>query len=225
MIELTDICKSYPQPGGGEISVLRAVSLTVRPGEAVVITGPSGSGKSTLLNIIGALDRPTSGTVRLNGVDLTGSSEQELTRLRNRSIGFVFQLHHLLPQCTVLENVLLPTLPRVPESSSQAFVERATSLLEKVGLGSRMDHRPAQLSGGECQRAAVARSLINTPDLVLADEPTGSLDGDSANQLAELLIELNRTEGTTLITVTHSEVLAAKMSRHLKLREGRLCPA
>lgn len=224
MIELFDVTKSYPQPGGGEITVLKAVNLSVQKGESLVITGPSGSGKSTLLNIIGALDRPSSGTVKLEGRELSTSSEQQLTRLRNRRIGFVFQLHHLLPQCTVIENVLLPTLPLQSKSSAIMFAERAESLLEKVGLASRSDYRPGQLSGGECQRVAVARSLINSPDLVLADEPTGSLDGGTADQLAQLLIDLNRTEETTLVVVTHSELLAEKMSRHLRLHEGRLAP-
>jgi ABC-type lipoprotein export system ATPase subunit len=224
MIELNEISKTYPQPGGSEIPVLRGVSMTVQAGESLVVTGPSGSGKSTLLNIIGALDRPSSGTVKLDGKDLTVLPEKELARLRNRRIGFVFQLHHLLPQCTVLENVLLPTLPLQRGSGREALVERAGTLLEKVGLAARSHHRPGQLSGGECQRVAVARSLINSPALVLADEPTGSLDGDNADQLSRLLIDLNQSEGVTLIVVTHSEELAGKMGRRLRLREGKLTP-
>jgi ABC-type lipoprotein export system ATPase subunit len=224
MIELTDISKTYPQPGGGEIPVLQGISLTVAEGESLVITGPSGSGKSTLLNIIGTLDRPTAGTVRLDGENLTGLPDRELALLRNRRIGFVFQLHHLLPQCTVLENVLLPTLPLQRESDQRATLERAEMLLTRVGLASRRYHRPGQLSGGECQRAAVARSLINSPALVLADEPTGSLDGENAEVLARLLIDLNLSEGTTLIVVTHSEELARRMARRFRLREGRLAP-
>jgi len=222
MIELKEISKSYPQPGGGEIPILREISLRVQAGESMVVTGPSGSGKSTLLNIIGALDRPSSGTIRFDGKDLSGLSERELARLRNRYIGFVFQLHHLLPQCTVLENVLLPTLPLQRESTRGGFSERASMLLKKVGLAERSHHRPGQLSGGECQRVAVARSLINAPALVLADEPTGSLDGENADQLAELLIDLNRDEGTTLIVVTHSEDLAARMARQYRLRDGTI---
>ncbi len=222
MIELKEISKSYPQPGGGEIPILREISLKVQAGESLVVTGPSGSGKSTLLNIIGALDRPSSGTVRFDGQELSDLTERQLARLRNRRIGFVFQLHHLLPQCTVLENVLLPTLPLQGESARAGFAERASMLLEKVGLAERCHHRPGQLSGGECQRVAVARSLINAPALVLADEPTGSLDGENAEQLAELLIELNKREGTTLIVVTHSEHLAGRMARRYRLRDGRL---
>lgn len=225
MIEVVNLSKTYPQPGGGNLPVLRGISLTVQPGESLVITGPSGSGKSTLLNIIGALDRPSAGTVQLDGRDLTGLSEQELATLRNRHIGFVFQLHHLLPQCSVLENVLLPTLPLQRESSGEEYAERAGLLLEKVGLASRRYHRPGQLSGGECQRVALARSLINAPGLVLADEPTGSLDAESAEILADLLVELNRSEGTTLIVVTHSEQLAGRMKRRFRLRKGKLYPA
>jgi len=222
MIELKEISKSYPQPGGGEIPILREISLKVQAGESLVVTGPSGSGKSTLLNIIGALDRPSSGTVRFDGQEFSDLDERELARLRNRRIGFVFQLHHLLPQCTVLENVLLPTLPLRGESARAGSAERASMLLEKVGLAERSHHRPGQLSGGECQRVAVARSLINAPALVLADEPTGSLDGENAEQLAELLIDLNKSEGTTLIVVTHSERLAGRMARCFGLRDGRL---
>ena len=222
MIELKEISKSYPQPGGGEIPILRQISLKVQAGESLVVTGPSGSGKSTLLNIIGALDRPSSGTVSFDGQELSDLTERELARLRNRRIGFVFQLHHLLPQCTVLENVLLPTLPLQGESARAGFAERASMLLEKVGLAGRSHHRPGQLSGGECQRVSVARSLINAPALVLADEPTGSLDGENAEQLAELLIDLNKSEGTTLIVVTHSEQLAGRMARCFGLRDGRL---
>jgi ABC-type lipoprotein export system ATPase subunit len=224
MIELIDVYKHYPQPGGGEIPVLNGIILSVEKGESLVITGPSGSGKSTLLNIIGALDRPSSGTVRLDGRDLSEFSDRALSGLRNRRIGFVFQLHHLLPQCTVLENVLLPTLPLQEKAARRRFTERADILLEKVGLASRSHHRPGQLSGGECQRVALARSLINQPALVLADEPTGSLDGESAESLADLLVELNRIEGTTLIVVTHSEELAGKMKRRFRLREGTLSP-
>ena len=179
MIELIDVSKHYPQPGSsGEIPVLKGITLTVEKGESLVITGSSGSGKSTLLNIIGALDRPSSGTVRLDGQDLSEVSERELSGLRNRRIGFVFQLHHLLPQCTVLENVLLPTLPLQEKTARQRLTERAAILLEKVGLASRSNHRPGQLSGGECQRVALARSLINQPGLVLFSLPTYRLAGE-----------------------------------------------
>jgi ABC-type lipoprotein export system ATPase subunit len=222
MIDLKEISKNYPQPGGGEIPILREISLNVQAGESLVVTGPSGSGKSTLLNIIGALDRPSSGSVSLDGQDLSRLNERELSRLRNRRIGFVFQLHHLLPQCTVLENVLLPTLPLQREPTRGGFADRARLLLEEVGLADRSHHRPGQLSGGECQRVAVARSLINAPALVLADEPTGSLDGESADQLTRLLIDLNGNQGTTLIVVTHSEELAGRMDRRYRLRDGKL---
>ncbi len=201
--------------------MLRGVDLTLGPGESVAICGPSGCGKSTLLNIIGTLDRPDSGTVALDGRDATALSEAELSEVRSRVLGFVFQMHHLLPQCSILENVLVPTLTgRSPDGAE----ERARKLLERVGLGARAGHRPGQLSGGECQRAAVVRALINRPRLVLADEPTGSLDRASAESLAMLLGELNREEGVALVTVTHSPELAKRAGRVLELRDGRFDP-
>jgi lipoprotein-releasing system ATP-binding protein len=185
----------------------------------MAIAGPSGCGKSTLLNIIGTLDRPTSGTVTLTGRDVPSLTEKQLAELRSGVIGFVFQFHHLLPQCSILENVLVPTLVGTPPEDPEG---RARKLLERVGLGSRLTHRPGQLSGGECQRAAVVRALINRPQLLLADEPTGSLDRGSAASLAQLLGELNREEGVALVYVTHSADLAARAGRVLELRDGRL---
>jgi lipoprotein-releasing system ATP-binding protein len=204
------------------LPVLRDVNFQLTAGEAIAIVGPSGSGKSTLLNIIGTLDRPDRGSVRLDDRDLTTLSERELAAVRARKIGFVFQLHHLLPQCTVLENVLVPTLAGGPERRAEAPEERARRLLERVGLSGRLSHRPGQLSGGERQRAAVVRALINEPKLLLADEPTGSLDRAAAENLSQLLVELNREEGVSLIVVTHALPLAAQMSRVLALEDGTL---
>jgi lipoprotein-releasing system ATP-binding protein len=180
--------------------------------------GPSGCGKSTLLNIIGTLDRAGAGRVSLAGRDVTSLDEKQLAEVRAGVVGFVFQLHHLLPQCSILENVLVPTLVSKKAEDAEA---RARKLLERVGLGSRLTHRPGQLSGGECQRAAVVRALINRPQLLLADEPTGSLDRAGAEGLAQLLGDLNREEGVALIYVTHSPELAARAGKVLRLRDGR----
>ena len=185
--------------------------------------GPSGSGKTTLLQIIGTLDRPTSGEVLFNGNDLAALSDTELARIRNQEIGFIFQLHHLLPQCTVLENVLVPTLTGDTMTREPAL-KRAERLLKRVGLMDRLHHRPGQLSGGERQRVAVVRALINEPRLLLADEPTGALDRTSAENLANLILELNREEGVALLVITHAIDLAQRMERILELRDGRLEP-
>jgi lipoprotein-releasing system ATP-binding protein len=201
--------------------VLKGASLRVSRGERIAILGPSGSGKSTILNLLGTLDRPDSGTVHLDGRDLSTLAPRELAHLRNRRIGFVFQSHHLLPQCTVLENVLLPTLAETGATPASAE-DRARRLLDRVGLASRMDHFPGQLSGGERQRTAVVRALINAPLLLLADEPTGALDRASAEVLGNLLVELNRDESVTLIVVTHSPELARRMDRIVELRDGAL---
>jgi ABC-type lipoprotein export system ATPase subunit len=223
LIELDHVSKHYTHPGSGKRTpVLRDINLSVEKGGTVALVGPSGSGKSTLLNIMGALDQPSSGKVKLNGEDLSLLSENELSRVRNRTIGFIFQLHHLLGQCTVLENVLVPTIPLRKRGNMSADSKRANTLLERVGLHSHTNHRPGQLSVGECQRVAVARALINQPDLLLADEPTGSLDRASAENLCELLLELNREEGITLIVVTHSMELAGRMNRYFSLSDGRL---
>jgi len=222
LLEVRNVCKSYRSEGGGSIDVLRNVNLALSKGESLAIFGPSGCGKSTLLNLIGTLDRPTSGEVLLEGTDLQTLDERALARLRNRRIGFVFQLHHLLPQCTVLENVLLPTLADPNSEGSAKVNQRAEWLLERVGLADRRHHRPGQLSGGERQRTAVARALINEPHLLLADEPTGSLDRASAESLGDLLVELNRDAGVTLVVVTHSPELAGRMSRICQIRDGQL---
>jgi lipoprotein-releasing system ATP-binding protein len=225
LIELDHVSKHYTHPGSGKKTpVLRDINLSVEKGETVALVGPSGSGKSTLLNIMGALDQPSSGKVKLKGEVLSLLSENELSRIRNRTIGFIFQLHHLLGQCTVFENVLVPTIPlqKQGRGNMNAASRRANILLERVGLHSHMKHLPGQLSVGECQRVAVARALINQPDLLLADEPTGSLDRASAKNLCELLLELNREEGITLIVVTHSIELAGRMNRYFSLSDGKL---
>jgi ABC-type lipoprotein export system ATPase subunit len=188
----------------------------------MAVVGPSGSGKSTLLNIIGALERPTSGDVFFTGKNLANLGDSELSAIRNREIGFIFQLHHLLPQCTVLENVLIPTIPLGIKKSKNEVMRRAKTLLEKVSLTDRMDFFPAVLSGGELQRVAVVRALINTPKLILADEPTGSLDKESSENLGRLLVDLNREEGVALITVTHSMELARLMDKIYNLQNGQL---
>ncbi len=225
LLELSNVMRSYGASGGAEVQpVLKGVSLRLSPGEAVAIIGPSGSGKSTLLHIIGTLDCPDSGSVTLGGRELTALSETELARVRSQEIGLIFQLHYLLPQCTVLENVLVPTLAAGPDRRSEPSEARARRLLERVGLSHRLGHRPGQLSGGERQRAAVVRALINEPKLLLADEPTGALDRAAADNLADLLLEIHREEGAALVVITHSPELAARMNRVLELREGRLVP-
>jgi lipoprotein-releasing system ATP-binding protein len=223
LLELKNIAKNYDIPSGERhVSVLKDISLQVDHGESIAIVGPSGSGKSTLLNIIGALDKPSSGEVSLLDKNLAECDDTELSRIRNREIGFVFQLHHLLPQCTVLENVLIPTIPLGLKKQSKEAQERAKKLLERVGLGEHLDYFPAQLSGGEMQRVAVVRALVNRPKLVLADEPTGSLDRDSSENLGQLLVEMNKEEGTTLITVTHSIDFARLMEKVFILQNGAL---
>jgi lipoprotein-releasing system ATP-binding protein len=202
--------------------VLRDVSLELRPGEATAVMGPSGSGKSTLLHILGTLDRPTRGTVLLGEQDPFALSEPRLADFRNRSIGFIFQDHHLLPQCSVLENVLIPTLAgRDDRAKVRAW---ALKLLERVGLSERLNHRPAELSGGERQRVAVARALIHHPPLLLADEPTGNLDRVKADEIGRLLLDLHQEEQTILVVVTHSRRLADLFPRVAVMEDGRLRP-
>ncbi len=225
LLKLTGVTKRYDSPNpSGALTVLKDVSLDVAEGESLAIVGPSGSGKSTLLHIMGTLDRPSSGSIALNGQDLGTLDDQQLAAVRNRQIGFVFQSHYLLPQCTVIENVLVPTLARRETAARDGASERAGRLLKRVGLGERVSHRPGELSGGERQRVAVVRALINQPQLLLADEPTGSLNQASARELGQLLLELNREEGVTLIVVTHALELAQRMGRVLELKEGRLVP-
>lgn len=213
-----DVHKSFSL-GSGEVSVLRGASLSVAAGESLTIVGPSGSGKSTLLQLIGTLDRPDSGSITIDGQDPWQLSPLDLARFRNRSVGFVFQNHHLLPQYSVLENVRLPALAFADGARDDEA--RATDLLQRVGLGDRLRHRPSELSGGERQRAAVARALVNRPDLLLCDEPTGSLDTETAASVADLLFELHGSEQGILIVVTHSLELAARFQRRLELREGQ----
>jgi len=226
LLKLTNVTKQYESPDSpAPIKILAGVNLEVGAGESVAIIGPSGSGKSTLLQIIGSLDRPTTGEVVLAGQDLARLKEDQLAAVRNRQIGFVFQFHYLLPQCSVLENVLVPTLASNHSGDSthaERREDRATRLLKRVGLEQRLSHRPGQLSGGERQRVAVVRALINRPQLLLADEPTGSLDHASALQLAELLAELNGEEKVTLILVTHALDLSKRMQKVFELKDGRL---
>ncbi len=217
-----DIRKHFPTRGE-PLEVLRGVSLSLSAGQNLAILGPSGCGKSTLLHVLGTLEPPSSGRLTLAGQDPAALCERELASFRNHLIGFVFQEHHLLPQCSVLENVLLPT---IAEGASPAgAVERAHTLLAAVGLEHRLEHRPAELSGGERQRAAVARALINRPALVLADEPTGNLDRSSAAAVGRLLIDLQSQENAMLIVVTHSQELARLLQRRLELNAGRLEPS
>jgi lipoprotein-releasing system ATP-binding protein len=229
LLELKNVTKQYAASGATTgVAVLNQLDLTVARGASLAIIGPSGSGKSTLLQIIGTLDRATSGDVLLEGKNLATLTDLEVATVRNQQIGFVFQAHYLLPQCTVLENVLVPTLARNnseiqnPKSEMETAAARAERLLKRVGLGERLHHRPGQLSGGERQRAAVVRALINRPQLLLADEPTGALDQTSATALGQLLVELNQEEGVTLIVVTHALDLAKRMQRVLELQNGKL---
>jgi len=221
MLEISNVSMEYPAPGGA-LRVLDDVSMKLDRGDAVAVMGPSGSGKSTLLYLMGALETPTSGSVKLEGQDPFAMSEAKLAEFRNGKIGFLFQDHCLLPQCSVLENVLVPTLVG---AAQEGVEKRARWLLEQVGLGARLDHRPGQLSGGEKQRAALARALIRDPLLLLCDEPTGNLDGHAAQQVAALLLDIQKRERKILVVVTHSTELAAHLPRRFHLRDHHLLEA
>jgi lipoprotein-releasing system ATP-binding protein len=220
-LRVEHLSKDYPTRSG-PLSVLRDIQFELPRGEALAVMGPSGSGKSTLLHILGTLDRPSAGRVSLDAQDPFALSEPQLADFRNRHIGFVFQDHYLLPQCSVLENVLIPTL--VSRSDRTPVEARARQLLERVGLAQRLDHRPAELSGGERQRVAVARALIHEPVLMLADEPTGNLDRRTAQTVGQLLLDLHREHNTILVVVTHSAELARQFPRQMEMGDGTLLP-
>jgi lipoprotein-releasing system ATP-binding protein len=220
LLEATNLTKEYPSPNG-PIPILSGLSLSLKRGDAAAIMGPSGSGKSTLLYILGALEPPTSGTVTLDGRNPFSLKEKELAAFRNKQVGFLFQDHCLLPQCSVLENVMTPTLV-APRNGH--YEDRARTLLADVGLAARLGHRPAELSGGEKQRAALARALILDPLVALCDEPTGNLDHASAGAVAALLLEMNRRRQSILVVVTHSAELAGRFPIRFELRDQKLCP-
>ena len=220
MLEVKNLNKEYPMPGH-RLKVLSGIDFTMNDGESASIVGPSGSGKSTFLYILGTLEPPSSGSIRLEGKNPYEMNEKDLAAFRNRKIGFVFQDHHLLPQCSVLENVLIPTLVSPPDDS---FQKRARDLLEKVGLTERIHHRPHELSGGEKQRVALARALILKPQLVLCDEPTGNLDHDSAKTVVSLLFDLHRSQENMFVVVTHNLEIAERFGRKFKLSSARLQP-
>jgi len=223
IIELDNISRIYINNDSGiKRKVLTGISLSINKGDALSIVGPSGSGKSTLLNIIGTLDMPSSGIVKFNGNKINNFTEDQLADIRNQEIGFIFQSHHLLPQLNLLENILLPTLPIKEKSKKKYATERALSLLESIGLADKIHQLPGQLSGGECQRTAVVRALINEPKLILADEPTGSLDEDSAHRIGELLSNINKEQNVALVVVTHSVILADRIGNKYNLMEGNI---
>jgi len=218
MIKLQDITKTYKKNGDMQVEVLRGVSLEIQKGEFVALRAPSGMGKSTLMNIIGCLDRPTSGRYLLDDVGVETLSDNELSRIRNRKIGFVFQAFNLLPKTTALENVELPLIYSAAKTDLRA---KAKAALEAVGLGERMDHVPSELSGGQQQRVAIARALVNDPDIILADEPTGNLDSNASGEVLEIFRELNR-KGTTIVLVTHEQEIAAEARRIIKMKDGKV---
>jgi lipoprotein-releasing system ATP-binding protein len=218
LLEAKNLSKSYETPRG-PLSILNGVTLSLESGDAISIIGPSGTGKSTLLYILGALEPPTSGEVTLDGRNPFTLSDKDVSAFRNQEVGFVFQDHCLLPQCTVLENVLIPTMVGTRDAEVE---QRAKKLLDQVGLSHRLDHRPAELSGGEKQRVAIARAMIRGPKMLLCDEPTGNLDRHTATQVADLLLEMNRASKTILIVVTHSAELAGRFPKMYELVEGQL---
>jgi lipoprotein-releasing system ATP-binding protein len=219
VLQAQDVCREFLE-GGATLRVLDGLQLTIRAGESIAIVGASGSGKTTLLQILGGLDAPTRGEVRILGRNVHALDERSRSALRNRTMGFIYQFHHLLPEFTALENVAMPLLVRrVPVGEARLA---ATRLLQEVGLGERLTHKPHQLSGGERQRASVARALVAEPLIVFADEPTGNLDGRNAAQVFEMMLRLNREHGTSLVIVTHDERLAARLDRVLTLRDGKL---
>ena len=223
LLKLENVSKGFGNKADATFRpVLEKLSLEVAEGEHVAILGPSGSGKTTLLNVIGGLDHPDSGTIHFAGQEISGYDASEMERFRNRSVGFVFQFHHLLPQCTLLENVLIPTLADRDRDHRQKSVNRAEDLMRRVGIWEYRDKLPGKLSGGECQRGAVVRAMINSPRLLLADEPTGALDRDNVEVMADLLLELNKQERLALVVVTHSNDLAGRMGKIYELRKGRL---
>ena len=221
LLQLKNISKGYGEAGTHSFRpVLKDLNLELEKGQKVAIIGPSGSGKTTLLNLVGALDTPDSGEVLFNGTNITGYTSTQLAAFRNKNLGFVFQLHHLMPQLSLWENVLLPLLPQGKVTKEQK--DWAEYLINKVGISNQRNQKPSEMSGGECQRTAVVRALINKPELILADEPTGALDEANANALSELLIQLSEDEGVTLVTVTHSAELAEKMDTKFLLKNGKL---
>ncbi len=223
ILSLHGISKGFGQPGQASWRpVLQDLNLEVAEGESVAILGPSGSGKTTFLNLVGGLDYPDEGAVVFRGKDITGYSSEQMDKFRNQEIGFVFQFHHLLPQCTLLENVLIPTMVLSDKVEKKQKMERAEALMNRVGIWDFRHKVPGKLSGGECQRAAVVRAMINSPSLLLADEPTGALDRNNVEVMADLLLELNKEDGLTLLVVTHSAELAARMDKTLHLKEGKL---
>lgn len=222
LLQLQNISKGYGQPDTHSYRpVLKDLNLELKQGEKVAIIGPSGSGKTTLLNLIGALDLPESGKVFFEGKDITAYSKTELAVFRNKHLGFIFQLHYLMPQLTLWENVLLPLLPKGNKISKEQQ-KWAEHLINKVGIWEQRNQKPSEMSGGECQRTAVVRALINKPKLILADEPTGALDEENANALSALLIQLSNEENVTLVTVTHSSELASKMDEKYSIKSGKL---
>ncbi|MEM6259814.1 MAG: ABC transporter ATP-binding protein [Planctomycetota bacterium] len=220
ILNVQGLTKTYPDAGGGNIAVLQDIGLTLHQGKSAAIVGPSGCGKTTLLNLIGTLDTPSAGTIAIAGQDITALNPTQQADLRAKQIGFVFQEHHLLPQCNALENTLIPTLAKGIERKGAQ--QRAIELLTRVGLSDRIHHRPDQLSGGQRQRVAIVRALINRPALLLVDEPTGALDSKTANQIMDLLIDFNRAEQTAMLMVTHADTLANRLDQTLRLEEGQL---